>query len=51
MLELLWEPSGSDEVVPDKPAPPVNVEINNKVLSDAFACFGDSSDSDDDDSS
>ena len=45
-LELLWEPSGSDEVVPDKPAH-INQEINEKVLSDAFACFGDSSDSED----
>jgi hypothetical protein len=45
-LELLWEPSGSDEVVPDEPAH-ITQQINEKVLRDAFACFGDSSDSED----
>lgn len=52
VLELLWEPSGSDEEVVDvtsaimKPATVENQEMIS--LSDVFACFG--SDSDDDSS-
>lgn len=51
VLELLWEPSGSDEeviaVAPAmKSATVENQEMLSLSLSDAFACFG--SDSDDD---
>jgi hypothetical protein len=46
ILELLWEPSGSDdEVAVVAPAMNVKNEVVSS-LSDAFACFG--SDSDDD---
>mmetsp|Transcript_624 Transcript_624/g.1028 ORF Transcript_624/g.1028 Transcript_624/m.1028 type:complete len:175 (-) Transcript_624:473-997(-) len=47
ILELLWEPSGGDEVAPDKPIS-VSKEVTAESGSDPFACFGDSSDSDDD---
>lgn len=47
MLELLWEPCGTTDVEPSKPAN--KEQLDNAALSDAFACFGDSdSDSDDD---
>ncbi len=47
MLELLWEPCGTTDIEPNKPA--IKEQVNNAALSDAFACFGDSdSDSDDD---
>jgi hypothetical protein len=45
VLELLWEPSGSDEET--TATQPARVVEKNRVLSDAFACFG--SDSDDED--
>lgn len=47
VLELLWEPCGSSEVEANKPPPAIEEQVDNKALSDAFACFGDS-DSDDD---
>ena len=48
ILELLWEPCESSEVEPNKPLPDaIREQTDNKALSDAFACFGDS-DSDDD---
>jgi hypothetical protein len=40
ILELLWEPSGSDDEVAVV-APAMNVKIEEVLsLSDAFACFG-----------
>jgi hypothetical protein len=45
VLELLWEPSRSDEEA--TATQPAHVVEKNAVLSDAFACFG--SDSDDED--
>jgi len=49
ILELLWEPCGNTEVEPNKPLVAAKEQVDDKALSDAFACFGDSdSDSDDD---
>lgn len=46
VLELLWEPIGSNEEA--TATQPAHVVEKNAVLTDAFACFGSDSDDEDD---